>query len=111
MFDNCVEVKGHGETLLGFCNETKMCGVNGRFNPDNENFSSISTKGSAVVDFFGQITEIYEILKILKLLQYLMLLICRACSCVVWQLYQLKYRTIQCWLLTFLLVILMFYAA
>ena len=47
-----LEVKGHGEALLEFCNETKMCVVNGRFNPDKDNFTSISTKGSAVVDYF-----------------------------------------------------------
>ena len=47
-----LEMKGHGEALLEFCNETKMCVVNGRFNPDKDNFTSISTKGSAVVDYF-----------------------------------------------------------
>ena len=29
-----------------------MCVVNGRFNPDKDNFTSICTKGSAVVDYF-----------------------------------------------------------
>ena len=32
--------------------KTQMCVVNGRFNPDKDNFTSISTKGSAVVDYF-----------------------------------------------------------
>ena len=47
-----LEVKGHGEALLEFCSETKMCGVNGRFNPDKDNFTSIYTNGSAAVDDF-----------------------------------------------------------
>ena len=45
-------VKGHGEAIIDFCHEAKFCVINGRFSPVNDNFTSISTKGSAVVDYF-----------------------------------------------------------
>ena len=45
-------VKGHGEAILDFCHETKFCVINGRINPLNDNYTSISTKGTAVVDYF-----------------------------------------------------------
>ena len=35
-----------------------MCVANGRLDPDKDKFTSISTKGRAVVDTFAQITEI-----------------------------------------------------
>lgn len=45
-------VNNHGEALLDFCNDSKMCIINGRICPLNDNFTSISTKGLAVVDYF-----------------------------------------------------------
>lgn len=42
---------GHGDAILDFCNETKMCIINGRISPLNDNFTSISSRGSAVVDY------------------------------------------------------------
>ena len=45
-------VKGHGEAILDFCHETKFCVINGRISPLNDNYTSISTKGTAVVDYF-----------------------------------------------------------
>ena len=47
-----LQVKGHGEAILDFCTETKVCIVNGRISPLNDNFTSISNKGTAVVDYF-----------------------------------------------------------
>ena len=47
-----IHVRGHGEAILEFCNEAKMCVVNGRISPLHDNFTSISNRGSAVVDYF-----------------------------------------------------------
>ena len=40
-----------GRSLLGFLRHTNMCIVNGRVNPLQDNFTSISHKGRAVVDY------------------------------------------------------------
>ena len=45
-------VNGHGESLLEFCNDSKFCIINGRFSPLKDNYTSVSTKGTAVVDYF-----------------------------------------------------------
>ena len=47
-----IDFKGHGEAILDFCFESKFCVVNGRIDPVNDNFTFISSKGSAVVDYF-----------------------------------------------------------
>ena len=47
-----LQTSGHGEALLDFCNETKFCIINGRIQPLKDNFTSISSKGSSVVDYF-----------------------------------------------------------
>ena len=41
----------HGEVLLDFLLESKMCIVNGRVCPENDNFTCIHTTGSSVVDY------------------------------------------------------------
>ena len=43
--------KNHGEHLLQFLSDTRFCTVNGRFDIQRDNYTSISQKGSAVVDF------------------------------------------------------------
>ena len=42
----------HGLSLLEFLNDVKMCVLNGRITPEYDNFTSISVKGSSVVDYF-----------------------------------------------------------
>ena len=42
----------HGQGLLDFCNDAKLCTINGRFNSSQDGFTSVSSKGSAVVDYF-----------------------------------------------------------
>ncbi len=44
-------VQGHGETLIGFINDCRLCILNGRFKPEENNFTCISTKGKSVVDY------------------------------------------------------------
>ena len=44
--------KGHGEAILDFCFESKFCVVNGKIDPFNDDYISISSKGTAVVDYF-----------------------------------------------------------
>ena len=41
----------HGEALLEFLKEGKLCVVNGRVTPNYDNFTSISGRGKAVVDY------------------------------------------------------------
>ena len=45
-------MNNHGESLVEFCNDTKSSIVNGRISPLTDNFTWISTKGIAVVDYF-----------------------------------------------------------
>ena len=42
----------HGQALLDFCNDAKLCTINGRFHSSQDGFTSVSSKGSAVVDYF-----------------------------------------------------------
>ena len=49
--DDCVN--RHGEAFLEFLLDSKMCVLNGRINPLDDNFTSISTKGRAVVDYMA----------------------------------------------------------
>lgn len=41
----------HGESLIEFLRDSKMCIINGRICPLNDNFTSVSIKGRAVVDY------------------------------------------------------------
>ena len=43
----------HGECLIDFLIECKCCIVNGRVTPSLDNYTSVSTKGNAVVDYFA----------------------------------------------------------
>ena len=47
-----IDFKGHGEAILDFCFESKFCFVNGRIDPVNDDFTSISSKCTALVDYF-----------------------------------------------------------
>ena len=47
-----IDFKGHGEAVLDFCIESKFCVVNERIDPVNDDFTSISSKGTAVDDYF-----------------------------------------------------------
>ena len=44
-------LNSHGESLLEFLLDCKCCVVNGRINPTVDNYTSISVKGKAVVDY------------------------------------------------------------
>ena len=43
----------HGDAFVEFLHESKMCVLNGRVTPEFDNFTSISTRGSAVVDYIA----------------------------------------------------------
>ena len=45
-------INKHGESLLEFLIESKMMVLNGRVTPEFDNFTSVSTRGRAVVDYF-----------------------------------------------------------
>ena len=45
------KVNNHGETFLEFLKDVKMCIINGRINPIDDNFTSVSTRGKSVVDY------------------------------------------------------------
>ncbi|CAC5397946.1 unnamed protein product [Mytilus coruscus] len=59
-------INQHGHELLDFLNEAKFCLLNGRF--PNDNFTSISKKGKAVVDYICVPQDIYEYLNYFKVL-------------------------------------------
>ena len=44
-------VNQHGHSFIEFLNEAKFCTLNGRFNSSDDNYTSVSSKGSAVVDY------------------------------------------------------------
>lgn len=46
-----LSMNSHGESLLEFLRDCKCCVLNGRINPDTDNFTSISSRGRAVVDY------------------------------------------------------------
>ncbi len=41
----------HGEALIGFMQDAKLCLLNGRLSPENNNFTCISPKGLSFVDY------------------------------------------------------------
>ncbi len=45
------QVNRHGETLLKVLKDSKMCVVCGRICPLDDNFTSVSSKGKALVDY------------------------------------------------------------
>ena len=49
ILDNVIH--GHGEALIGFLQDAKLCTLNGRLSPENDNFTCISPKGISVVDY------------------------------------------------------------
>ena len=49
IIDNTVH--GHGESLIEFLIDAKMCVLNGRFDPQYDNFTCISGRGRSVVDY------------------------------------------------------------
>ena len=42
----------HGNTLIDFLKDIKMCLINGRITPNFDDFTCISSKGRSVVDYF-----------------------------------------------------------
>ena len=44
-------VNQHGHTLTDFLIDSKMCVLNGRFDNNTDNFTSVSTRGRSPVDF------------------------------------------------------------
>lgn len=61
-------VNKHGESMIEFLKESKLCIVNGRICPLSDNFTSVSIKGEAVVDYILvpydclQICDSFEVL-------------------------------------------------
>ena len=55
-------INQHGHDFIEFLNEAKLCALNGRF-PDGDNFTSISNKGKAVVDFMCVPQELFWSIK------------------------------------------------
>ena len=53
----------HGKSFIEFFNESKMCVLNGRFDPNDDNFTCISGRGKSVVDY---ICVPHEVLKLVK---------------------------------------------
>ncbi len=49
-------VNQHGHSLIDFLQESRMCVLNGRFDESKNDFTSVSSKGTAVVDYI--ITDI-----------------------------------------------------
>ena len=45
------KLSGHGESLLEFLNDGKLCVLNGRFDSTEDNYTCISHKGNSVVDY------------------------------------------------------------
>ena len=41
----------HGHSFVEFFNEAKFCTLNGRFDTNDDNYTSVSSKGNAVVDY------------------------------------------------------------
>ena len=50
----------HGNAFIEFLNEAKMCVLNGRFDNDDDNFTSVSPRGRAVVDYICVPHENFE---------------------------------------------------
>ena len=50
----------HGHSFLEFLNEAKMCLLNGRFDESENNYTSVSTRGKAVVDYICVPHEVFE---------------------------------------------------
>ena len=44
-------INQHGHTFLEFLSDSKTCILNGRFQNEHNNFTSVSSKGRAVVDY------------------------------------------------------------
>ena len=44
-------VNQHGHSFVEFLNEAKFCTLNGRFDTNDDNYTSVSSKGNAVVDY------------------------------------------------------------
>ncbi len=44
-------IHGHGEAIIDFVTDCKLCVLNGRLNPENDNFTFISEQGRSVVDY------------------------------------------------------------
>ena len=42
---------GHGDQFLEFLNDTKLAIINGRVNPENDNFTFLSSRGQSCVDY------------------------------------------------------------
>ena len=43
---------GHGEAIIDFVRDTEVAIVNGRITPEKDNYTSVSSRGQSVVDYF-----------------------------------------------------------
>ena len=58
----------HGDVFLEFLKESKMCILNGRFDAFSDNYTSVSTKGKAVVDYFFTLQSMLDKVKSFRVL-------------------------------------------
>ena len=63
-------VNSHGEALVNFLKEISGCVLNGRFNVNDQHYTSVSSKGKSVVDYLITSTEHFSYVNDLKV--YLM---------------------------------------
>ena len=49
-------INQHGHSFIEFLKEAKLCILNGRFNETKNNFTPVSTRGKAFVDYYLRIS-------------------------------------------------------
>ncbi len=52
-------VHGHGELLIDFMQDAKLCILNGRISPEIDNYTCISPRGASVVDYIITPHDVY----------------------------------------------------
>lgn len=61
-------INQHEHDMLEFMIEAKLCTLNGRFNSDDDNYTSISTKGKAIVDYICVPHDVLQTIKTFEVL-------------------------------------------
>ncbi len=52
-------VNAQGESLIELMQDAKLCVLNGRLNPEHDNYTCISPRGSSVVDYIITPHDVY----------------------------------------------------
>ena len=77
----------HGESLIEFLRDSKMCILNGRVNSDNNDYTFISTRGKSIIDYMiTQHEDIekckhFEIIQVADIIQKFNLFHCLSSTC------------------------------